>query len=396
MGRAGKVARVRVLWVTDIFPHAGRPYKGAAFVDLARELSTRVEVAVLSPRYRFLWTPKGSFLEWYRDQASCVDYGAVRAVYPVAPAIPWHFTMAMQSVSMAWGCLSAAREEHRRRPFDLVHAHSVIPGGVAGVWIASRLGLPLVVTAHGSDVNVFGRIPHLRPFFRSACRRAARITAVSRGLVDGLSELGFPGARWIPNGVVLGGGVPPPRVKGRILFVGQIWEGKGPEVLLEAFGRVHREIPDATLDFVGEGPDISHLQKRGTVARFLGPLPHERVLDLMKAADVFCLPSLREGFPLTVLEAFAAGTPVVGSAVGGMGDLVRGPDLGILVPPGDPDALAQALVAALRASWDRERIRSEARRYGWDQVSGQYQEVYREAVASRRIRSSSSAMAGPV
>jgi glycosyltransferase involved in cell wall biosynthesis len=375
-----------VLWVTDIFPHAGRPYKGAAFVDLARELSSRVEVTVLSPRYRFLWTPKGSFLEWYRDQAARVDYGAVRATYPVAPAIPWHFNMAMQSVSMAWAGLPAAREGHRRRPFDVVHAHSIIPGGAAGAWIASRLNLPLVLTAHGSDVNVFGRIPHLRPFFRSACRRAARITAVSRGLVDGLDELGFPGARWIPNGVVIGKDPVPPRIKGRILFVGQVWEGKGPGVLLEAFDRVRREMPEASLDFVGEGPDIPRLRGKGTVARFLGPLPHERVLDLMKAADVFCLPSLREGSPLTVLEAFAAGTPVVGSAVGGMGDLVRGPDLGILVSPGDPAALAQALVAALRALWDRERIRSEARRYGWDQVSGQYQEVYREAVASRRPR----------
>lgn len=377
---------MRVLWVTDIFPHAGRPYKGAAFVDLARELSSRAELLVLSPRYRFLRIPRGSFLEWYRGQPGRIDYGPFRAVYPVAPAIPWHFTMAMQSVSMAWGCLSAAREEHRRRPFDVVHAHSIIPGGVAGAWISRRLELPLILTAHGSDVNVFARIPHLRPFFRFACRRAARITAVSRGLVDGLAELGFPGARWVPNGVVMGEGEPPPRVRGRILFVGQVWEGKGPGVLLEAFERVRREVPEASLDFAGEGPDLPRLREKGTIARFLGPLPHDRVLDLMKSADVFCLPSLGEGAPLTVLEAFASGTPVVGSAVGGMGDLVRGQELGILVPPGDAAALAKALVSALRTPWDRERIRSEARRYGWDRIADLYRAVYDEAAACRRSR----------
>jgi len=391
---------LRVLWVTDVFPHAGRPYKGAWLVDLARALSRSAEIVVLSPRYRFLWTPGGSFLEWYRGQPPVVDHGGVRTLYPPAPAVPWAFTMAVQSVSMAHAFLPVARREHLRRRFDLVHGHFIIPGGVAAAWIARRLSLPLVVTAHGSDVNVFSRVRHLRPFFNTACGRAAGITAVSRDLVSSLERLGFGGARWIPAGCLMGDVDPTARVKGRILFVGQLWEWKGPEVLLEAFAKVKREVPDATLDLAGEGEDASRLRERasslgfGSAVRFLGPVPHEQMMSLMGQADVFCLPSRREGLPVSVIEAFAAGAPVVGSAVGGMGELVHGPELGFLVPPGDAAALAEALLRALRTPWDRERIRTEADGYDLGRIAVRYLDVYREVIASRRIRSSSVATAG--
>ncbi len=392
---------MRVLWVTDVFPHAGRPYKGAWMVDLARALSRHVEVVVLSPRYRFFYTPKGSFLEWYRGQSPVVDYGAFRAFYPVAPATPWAFTMAAQSVSMAWGLLPVARREHLRRRFDLVHGHFIIPGGFAAARIAKRLAIPTVLSAQGSDVNEFSRFPILKKLLLEVLRGCDHLTAVSRDLVGKLAGLDYHQAIWIPNGCIMGQASDEcERIKGRIVFVGMLYGNKAPMTLLEAFRNVLGNANYATLDIIGEGPDLEDLRRRATslglggAVRFLGPLPHDQVLSHMRRGDVFCLPSRREGWPLVLVEALAAGLPIVGSDIGGIREIVCRPELGILVPPGDPDALAKALLRALCKSWDREMIRGEARRYCWEEIAKRYLEVYHDAVASRRSRFSSAAMAG--
>ncbi len=392
---------MRVLWVTDLFPHMGRPYKGGGFVDLAREISAHAEVLVLSPRYRFLWTPRGSFLQWYRGQPRRVDHGPVRAIYPASPASPLYFTMLLQSLSMAWSCLRVAREEHRRRPFDVVHGQHILPGGLAAALIAHYLSLPLVVTAHGADVNEFPRVGVLKRLIDGICSRAEGITAVSQDLVSRLKDLGFPGALWVPNACRFREERNLQRDRGRILFVGILYERKAPEILLDSFVSVRREIPGATLDIIGEGPEAARLKDQAARAglapavRFLGSLPYDAVLDSMESADIFCLPSRREGFPLVALEAMAAGLPVVGTDIGGTREIVKRPELGTIVPPGDADALARALSSALRATWDRSLIRVEARKYNWGRIAGQYLEVYREAVASRRMRSRPSAIIGP-
>ncbi|MBI2899309.1 MAG: glycosyltransferase [Planctomycetes bacterium] len=377
----------RVLWITDLFPHAGRPYMGRWLADLAATLSRRIDLLVLSPRYRFLWTPKGNFLEWYRGQPPRAVFDGAVAHYPVAPAVPAAFYMILQSASMAWSLLGAAQREHLRRPFDLVHAQPIIPGGVAAAWIARRLSLPLVLTGQGADVNEFPKIAHLAPAFRWACRRASRVTAVSADLVRGLDRLGFPGAVWIPNGCRVRPAPARERTRGRILFVGLLYERKAPEILIAAFARVRAQLPHASLDLVGEGPDRGRLEEQaarlglsGSV-RFHGGLPHERVLDMMELADVFCLPSRREGWPLVAVEALAAGLPIIGSDIGGIREIVR-PELGRLVPAGNDEELARALIASLETSWDRARIRDEAAKFDWERIADRYVGVYEEAVAA--------------
>jgi glycosyltransferase involved in cell wall biosynthesis len=122
---------------------------------------------------------------------------------------------------------------------------------------------------------------------------------------------------------------------------------KGLGDLLEAAARV----PDASFVVAGDGPDRERL---GETARSLGL--HDRVCflghrddvpDLLRSCDVFVLPSLYEGFPLSVLEAMAAGKPVIATAVGGTPEAVSDGETGFLVPPGDPSALAAAIRAVL-------------------------------------------------
>ncbi len=100
----------------------------------------------------------------------------------------------------------------------------------------------------------------------------------------------------------------------------------------------------------------------------------------MSAADALVLPSLNEGMPLTVLEGFAAGKPVVGSRVGGVPEVVPDERYGLLVPPGDPDALTAALAAAMDRSWDAAALRAWAQLFAWPAVVEQIRAVYAELV----------------
>jgi len=145
-------------------------------------------------------------------------------------------------------------------------------------------------------------------------------------------------------------------------YAARLDEAKGPHVLIEAFARAIRNLPDARLTMIGGGPDEQKLKERARElgiagqCRFLGFLPtHDDVLAVMRELDVFVMPSFMEGTPNTILETMALGLPVVASNVGGIPDLVAAEETGILVPAGDPESLGAALAriggdAGLRTS----------------------------------------------
>lgn len=367
---------MRVLWVTDIFPHAGRPYAGEAFAELGKSLARHVDLTVLSPAYRSWWGPKGSFLDHYRAQKPRVEFDGFVAHYPTAPAIPLKFTIAMQAHSMRFGLMGAARRLHEEKPFDLVHAVNAIPPGWAAQAIAQKLGARLVVTCVGSDVMEFPRYPRLRKMLEATFRDSV-VTTVSREMIEHVRAFGVT-ARFIPNGCRIDATPEGPRTRGRVLFVGRLTRVKGLDILVEAMKRV----PGATLEVVGGTPDpdaAKWLDGSGAIVR--GAISTPELREAMRRADVLCLPSRREGWPLVVMEALAAGLPVVATRVGGIPEIVTSDALGRLVPAENVEALARGLNEALSTSWDRAAIRESVRPYEWDRIAEQYVEVYRSATA---------------
>ena len=130
-----------------------------------------------------------------------------------------------------------------------------------------------------------------------------------------------------------------------IVFAGRLGRQKALGVLLHALA----DVPDVTLAVAGDGPERASLERTahdlgldGRVS-FLGAVPRDRVLRLFRAADASVLPSAWENFPHTVVEALAVGCPVIATAVGGVPEVVRDGENGLLVPPGDPAALAEAI-----------------------------------------------------
>ncbi|MGB6006492.1 glycosyltransferase [Castellaniella sp.] len=257
------------------------------------------------------------------------------------------------------GCLRLRRLVRRWRP-DVVHSHMVHANLIArGVRLGVRMPR-LVCTAHSTVEG--GRAVMLA--YRLTDRLGDAFTHVSREAVEAFERAGAaPRGRMLPmlNGIDLQAfsNAPDLRTQSRqrlfprpdrrlLLSVGRLAEEKNHAGLLRAFAQLVELRPDVDLWIAGDGPLREALQRQcaaqglGDRVVFLGA--RRDVPDLMRAADVFVLPSLFEGFGLVVAEAMASGTPVVATDAGGVAEVMNG--TGILVPVGDEPALARGLAEA--------------------------------------------------
>ncbi|HRI17110.1 MAG TPA: glycosyltransferase [Burkholderiaceae bacterium] len=156
-----------------------------------------------------------------------------------------------------------------------------------------------------------------------------------------------------------------------VLFVGNLKPAKGCIELLDAFSRICPSDANLRLVFIGGGDARAVMERRvaasalGDRVRFEGRLEHGRLPDWFAAANVLCLPSHAEGVPNVILEAMASGLPVVATRVGGIPEVVP-PFAGLLVPPRDGAALAEALQAVLGRAWDAACIAAHARQFTWE------------------------------
>jgi glycosyltransferase involved in cell wall biosynthesis len=225
-----------------------------------------------------------------------------------------------------------------------------------------------------------------------ALRTAHRIVAIAAYGHAALSALtGTDRVQFIPNGVDVrryppaDGTNDPPRV----LFAGYLTPRKGVLDLLHASALLQEAGTGHDLVLVGgtptEGADAEEQVRQAAIpgARFVGPVPHEAMPEHYRAADVFCLPSWWEAMPMSVLEAMAAGLPVVASAVGEIPRLVQDGVTGVLVPPKHPAALAQALGSLLKDPLRRRAMGAAGRaavaeRFGLDRTLAALDELYRE------------------
>jgi glycosyltransferase involved in cell wall biosynthesis len=281
---------------------------------------------------------------------------------PVTQEQPFYVQRLGPSVRM----LAAVAAAGRRRPL-VAHIHSNMNWALyrTGVMveILRRWGVPSVVHLHGGDLDQMHvrRPAVLKAPAERALRRAGHVLVMTRATEDFVRDaLGVAKVSRLPNFTELGWLGPeqhkPPARPGdpvRVLFVGAVMAGKGVFELLDAAAAV----PELRVDVAGPWMDssgvraatafVERAQELALTDRvtFHGELDRTALAALYCAADLFCLPSHREGFPLVVVEAMAAGLPVVATPVGAVGDLLTDSGGGVLVPVGDARALAKALSA---------------------------------------------------
>jgi len=374
---------VKVLVVSHLYPSPG--YERHLFVEeqVKAMIGLGVGVRVLSPRGyapRLLWSvPR---LRRRGETPARAVRGGVFVEYPRVPVLP-RMLLAARAGDLYYASLRRLLPELRGAGIDLVHAHQAMPDGAAARRLARALGLPYVVTVHGRDVHhsLWGDDALARAT-ALALRDAAAVVGVSSAVTRALEGLVAPERLFVNlNGVIeardasVAGGMPgegSAPVAGRasveapsplpagipagtpvVLSVGYLLEHKGHEAVMRALARLPAEGRPAYV-IAGDGPLAGRLAEtarglgidRGV--HLVGRCTHDEVLALMRAADLFVLPSVDEAFGLVYAEAMSQGTPVVGCRGEGLADFVEDGVSGFLVPGHDDEALA-ALLARLLA-----------------------------------------------
>jgi len=285
---------------------------------------------------------------------------------------------------------------------DILHVHGGGPLALAATLVARERYLPCVLTAHGSEVNMLhteGRSGGtMLRFTWEAIQNAARVIVVSGEMRDHLEELEIdPGKiAVIPNGVALEefeiddrgnarAALGLPLGKKIILAAGAHFPVKGFSFALDAFARLPQ---DCEMVLGGQGPLTGQLRHRanklgiGERVRFVGQI--KRMEMWMNAADVLVSSSLQEGWPLTLVESLACGTPVVATAVGGARELLEEVDRRLLAKPADPESLADAIRYALGTPFDREKLRKTAAKYSWSNLASRTASLYAGLLVERK------------
>jgi glycosyltransferase involved in cell wall biosynthesis len=393
--------RLRILTFASLFPTSADPAYGIFIYQRSAHLAQLPgnEVVVVSPRPYFprwlktrRWRPAGETLSEERIGNLVVEHPR----YLLLPKI----SMLFHALLMFLGSIRRVRRIHGDKTIDCIDAHFVYPDGLAAVLLGKTLGVPVTVSARGTDINLYPTFRLIRPMIRWTLLQANAVIAVSGALRDAMVKLKVPAGkvRVIPNGVdaELFHPIDPHEAKmklnlpveGRFLIsVGALIRPKGHATLIRAFARVASRHPDLQLYILGEGlfrPELESLVRALKLedrVRLPGKRPNSELPLWFNAAEVSLLTSEREGWPNVVTESLACGTPVVATRVGGVPEILHSQQLGIVVDR-TVDSVAEGLERALSKTWDKQAISEQTRARTWRTVAEEVHSVL--AGASQR------------
>lgn len=270
---------------------------------------------------------------------------------------------------------------------DLILCFWLYPDGFAAVLLSKVLRLPVVIKALGSDINTMPDSFVSRRILEWILKNSDAVISLSSDMTEKIKALGVDinKVKIISNGVDTTLFSPADKGVARrklgigsdkkiIIYVGRLSKEKGVNYLIEAMSMVKKKEPNVELLLTGSGPMEGELREMTRRLRlegdiiFFGERPPEEIPLFMNASDLLCLPSLSEGCPNVILEAFTCGRPVVATKVGGIPDLIVSDDMGLMVSPRDAALLADALIKALNREWSEERISKVGSKRTWANV----------------------------
>lgn len=344
--------------------------------------------------FPYRYAPSDAWSLWGYAQSLQSDVRVRRGMYALLP-------------SVALSLRATLGERLLAESYDVVHAHWVVPNAVLVTDIVRAHRMPFVISLHGSDVFVAERLKPARALARRAFAAAGAVTACSDDLHQRALALGAAAVRTrtVPYGVDVAafrpGAGPDGAIRARlgvpagaflVLAFGRLVEKKGFRYLIEAASRV----PGVHVVIAGEGDLRDELQRlAGSLeapVSFCGALEREAMAAALASADVAVVPSVVDhagnvdGLPNALLEALAAGRPIVASRVAGIPDVIEHERNGLLVPGKDAAALAEALRRLVAEPDTRGRLSAAARetavtRLSWDAAARAFEDCYAQATA---------------
>ena len=351
--------------------------------------------------HAYRYSPRRTWTPWGYSESLAAGVRIRRPLYALAPLV---FLSGVR----------ACRTLMSRESIDVVHAHWAIPNGVIAATAVRGRGVPLVISLHGSDVSVSQGSRWIGALARWSFERAAAVTAPSEDLLDRARGLGARGLlELIPYGSDPDSFEADPATGHRIrkdlgladgevavLGMGRFVHWKGFEYLIEAIARARARVPALRLVLVGDGDLRGALAAQVTgldldeCVTFVGMVRRDDVPAYLAASDVVAVPSVHyqgyvDGLPNVALEAMAAGKPLIATRVGGLPQLVRNGDTGLLVDERDPGALAEALVVLATDSELRRNIGARGQAHvresmSWNAVAERFGSVYDRVAKGRK------------
>lgn len=392
--------------LSTLFPSAAEPVAGIFIKERMFRVARYLPVTVIAPQP---WFPlQGLVRRWkpsYRpDRRRFEVVDGIEVHRPRFFALPGVLRR-LDGWSIALAVRPLLRRLQREGRADILDVHFGFPDGYAGHLLARWLGLPYLITLRGKEERL-RHTPDIGLRMARALSRADKVIAVSAALRQVGIELGAreADAHLIGNGIDLDKFRPIPQVEARRLLgiatdaqvlvsVGGLVERKGFHRVIECLPQLLRDHPRLVLLVVGgagpEGdfsPRLRELTRElgmESQVRFLGAFAPQDLHVPLSAADVFVLATRYEGWANVLLEAMACGLPVVTTQVGGNAEVVCRPELGTLVPFGEPAALAAAIDESLRHPWDRGAIRAYAAENTWDRRIEQLVKLFGDLHARR-------------
>lgn len=386
--------RKRILVLTSTFPRWQGDSEPRFVLDLCKHLSRYFELRVLAPH-----TNGSSFqevvegVEVHRFRYFPVSFQGVAYEGGIAARLgenPFRLLQVPFFLIFQW---LAIRQQVKTWQPDVIHAHWIIPQAlVAAVRLASVP--PILCTSHGGDLfGLRGRF--WKKLKKWALNRCESVTVVSQSMVGEIESI-LPGnrAEVIPMGTDLANLFTPPednnnRDDNHIVFVGRLVAKKGVQYLLQAVSILNQDGINIRLTIIGDGPLREPLQEHacalniGDRVEFTGGLSHEMLPDYYRRATMAVFPFIiaddgdQEGFGLVVTEAMGCMCPVVASDLPAVRQNIRQGENGLLVRPGDPQQLADAIRFVLSHDEKIKHMTAHARRdandrFGWDVIGRKY------------------------
>jgi L-malate glycosyltransferase len=360
---------MKVLMVTSAYPSNNTQSHGIIIASLANALSQKgIKICVVAPKTSIL-TP-----DTFNTNVQVFRYNYFfppnKQILSEGPGLYFQFThhfLAKIQVPffILFEFLFLLSMIKQEKP-DILHTHWIIPHGLIGAICHWLLGVPHIISVHGTDIHMISRNIFLKKILKMIISNSNTVSANSTYTSEKIELLNKSN-----NGKIvvipMGAGIQISRTNTlqqqsivvkktkQILFVGRLIKLKGVDVLINAFVKILEKIPLCQLIIIGDGPEFQSLKKYAcelsvsNTVIFKGRLSESEVCNYYKEADLVVLPSRMingqaEGLGVVLLEAMALGIPVIGTNTGGISDIIHDKINGLLVPPDDPDALSKAVI----------------------------------------------------
>lgn len=288
------------------------------------------------------------------------------------------------------------KKRHQKNPYDIIHLHGDFIEAYFGEKLSKKLGIPVVVTIH-AGLNKRLLKPKNAEYFMNI----GKIICVSNEIADDLKSMSVPASKLeiISSGIYLKDfkNIDENKIaalrnqysKPIVVSVGVLRINKGFTYLIEAFRQIKEKIYSATLIIIGEGPEGKNLEKQASDISgiyFLGRQEYDKVIEYLEAADIFVLASIstandREGMPTSIMEAMAAGLPVVATKVGGSPNFIKDGINGFIVNQGNSLEIYQAALKILSDNELSSKMRAQnledIKQKDWPVIVQKINEVYK-------------------